>query len=203
MGSIRNNGSMPKTMKAKRRRNTTDPQDSTDRSNVQILDEQPEVLPETLPPSEDVLNTEKETSAAPKAARSFVLPGIVMIFTIAIGVLVVANTDWFRRGPVQNPSIRPVPARYSSERAFKYLKALCDFGPRPSGSEAMTKQQEALKEFFTKAGATVTMQAFQIRHPENGSDVTMSNLIASFHPQAPKRFLICAHYDTRTWAWTW
>ena len=41
------------------------------------------------------------------------------------------------------------------------------------------------------------MQTFDIRHPEDGSDVVMANLIAAWHPQRAKRYLLCAHYDTR------
>lgn len=61
----------------------------------------------------------------------------------------------------------------------------------------MKRQQEYLQRFFAGQGAAVTMQTFEIRHPEDGSPVPMANLIASWHPQRPKRFLLCAHYDTR------
>ena len=183
-------------MKAKRRRTTILPENQTDSLGEDLLnDDHDSALPDSLPPSEEVLKTEEDVVS--KEPKSFLLPGIVITFLIAIAVLVIANTDWFRRGPAQSPASSPIPARYSGERSFKYLKALCDFGPRPSGSAAMSEQQNALKDFFTKAGATVQMQSFQIRHPQDGSNVTLSNLIASFNLKAAKRFLVCAHYDTR------
>nr|WP_246146844.1 M28 family peptidase [Rubripirellula lacrimiformis] len=91
----------------------------------------------------------------------------------------------------------PIPAQYDPDRAMGYLQKLCDFGPRPSGSEAMKSQQDYLQSFFADRGATVSMQTFDIRHPETGSDVTMANVIASWGIDRPKRFLFCAHYDTR------
>ena len=61
----------------------------------------------------------------------------------------------------------------------------------------MAQQQQFLKDFFTAQGATVAFQTLAIRHPEDGSEVEIANLIASWNPRAPKRFLVCAHYDTR------
>ncbi len=61
----------------------------------------------------------------------------------------------------------------------------------------MQRQQEMLRTHFIQQGGSVSMQTFDIRHPEDGSAVPMANLIASWHPERPKRFLLCAHYDTR------
>lgn len=90
-----------------------------------------------------------------------------------------------------------VPERYDADRAMGYLKTLCEFGPRPSGSEAMKQQQDYLESFFQDLGAEVTRQSFEARHPLDGNAVKLTNLIASWHPQRPIRFLFCAHYDTR------
>ncbi len=116
-----------------------------------------------------------------------------------MALLIAFAAGWFDRGPVlpQSPTVGAVPQQYDEERAFGYLKQLCDLGPRPSGSEAMSRQQAMLRERFTANGAAVTLQTFEIRHPEDGSPVPMANLIASWYPQRPKRFLLCAHYDTR------
>lgn len=92
---------------------------------------------------------------------------------------------------------QPIPAVYSAERAFGYLEKLCEFGPRPTGSEAMFKQRGFLADFFTEQGADVSLQKDMIRHPVTGEAVEMANLIASWYPDRPVRFLCCAHYDTR------
>ncbi|MDA8743368.1 M28 family peptidase [Rubripirellula amarantea] len=97
----------------------------------------------------------------------------------------------------QSPTSNPIPATYDADRAMSYLERLCQFGPRPSGSDAMKRQQDFLQDFFEKRGAQVGFQSFEIRHPENGSAVPISNLIASWGPDRPKRVLLCAHYDTR------
>ncbi len=88
-------------------------------------------------------------------------------------------------------------AGFDGERAYGYLKALCDIGPRFSGSPGMTKQQELLKAHFERQGARVTRQEFRVRHPVTGAAVEMANLIIEWHPDRRERILLCAHYDTR------
>ncbi len=90
-----------------------------------------------------------------------------------------------------------IPAEFDADRAMAYLEKIVAFGPRPSGSPAMLQQQAFLEDFFRKQGATVSWQSFQARHPETGQSVELRNLIASYRPNAPKRYLLCAHYDTR------
>ena len=63
----------------------------------------------------------------------------------------------------------------------------------------MTRQQELLKKHFAGLGGAVREQRFRMRHPLNGSWVTMTNLIVEWHPLKTERVLLCAHYDTRPW----
>lgn len=129
-----------------------------------------------------------------------------MFATIAIGLIVLGGVywigvDWIGRdegpGAMDGPTKGPIPAAYQPARAMSFLTQLCDIGPRPSGSPGMEKQQSMLRAFFESRGATVSMQTFEIRHPEDGSTVPMANLVASWGLDRPKRFLFCAHYDTR------
>lgn len=85
----------------------------------------------------------------------------------------------------------------NSLRAYRYLEQLCDLGPRPSGSPAMLKQQELLKQHFEKLGGKVTMQPFRATDPLGGPAVPMANMIVEWHPERKERILLCAHYDTR------
>jgi glutaminyl-peptide cyclotransferase len=85
----------------------------------------------------------------------------------------------------------------NGERAYDYLKALCALGSRMSGSEGMDRQQKLLAEHFERLGGKVEFQRFQIRHPVDGSQVILANLIVRWHPERKERVLLCAHYDTR------
>lgn len=86
---------------------------------------------------------------------------------------------------------------FSGSRAMEQLEAICDLGPRPSGSEAMRTQRSLLVAHFRALGARVAGQAFEIRDRRTGQPVHMENLIASWHPDRTDRILIGAHYDTR------
>ncbi len=86
---------------------------------------------------------------------------------------------------------------FSGARAFAHLEAICELGPRPSGSAAMDRQRAVLAAHFRKAGATVSGQAFQIRDRRTGRPVHVENLIVTWHPNRADRVLIGAHYDTR------
>jgi hypothetical protein len=83
------------------------------------------------------------------------------------------------------------------DRAYGYLKQICDLGRRPTGSSGMTAQQELLERHFTALGGQVSYQRFQIKHPLNGQAVPVANIIVQWQPQAKQRILLCTHYDTR------
>jgi len=93
-----------------------------------------------------------------------------------------------------------MPLPFDGKRAMADIKAICDLGPRISGSEAMTRQQEMLTKHFKECGATVSLQSFKAGAKSKGDEVTMANLIASFQPDLPRRVILCAHYDTRPYA---
>jgi len=83
------------------------------------------------------------------------------------------------------------------QRAFGYLRQMCDIGPRPSGSTGMQAQQELVQTHFESLGGKVTMQRFEAKNPLGGPRVPMANVIVEWHPERKERILVCAHYDTR------
>lgn len=86
---------------------------------------------------------------------------------------------------------------FDGRRAYEHLKALCDIGPRPSGSPGMQQQQALLIEHFGQLGGEVEQQRFRVRHPLSGEAVEMVNLVVRWHADRKERILLCAHYDTR------
>ncbi|HZZ72062.1 MAG TPA: M28 family peptidase [Pirellulales bacterium] len=86
---------------------------------------------------------------------------------------------------------------FDGTQAYDYLKKICLLGQRVSGSAGMAKQQELITQHFKTLGAKVERQEFEIRHPETGKPLTMTNLIVRFHPDRKERILLGTHYDTR------
>ncbi|MDA7978244.1 MAG: M28 family peptidase [Pirellulales bacterium] len=86
---------------------------------------------------------------------------------------------------------------FDGEQTYKYLKEICDIGPRRSGSEGMKKQQKYITDYFKGIGLEVIRQEFTDRHPLTGEPVEFANLIVELHPEKKDRVLLCCHYDTR------
>jgi glutaminyl-peptide cyclotransferase len=87
---------------------------------------------------------------------------------------------------------------FSGEKALAHVQRLVDFGPRPPGSEAIGKARDYIENQLRLSGWQVTRQAFTDDTPRG--KVRFVNLIARFPTQrnsAPS-FLLCSHYDTKT-----
>jgi hypothetical protein len=89
------------------------------------------------------------------------------------------------------------PVSFDGERAMGYLKAICDLGPRMSGTPAMTRQQELITKHFEGLGCKVRAQKFDAKQVSQKKSVPMTNLIVSFFPERDRRVILCSHYDTR------
>lgn len=95
------------------------------------------------------------------------------------------------------PVLAAEPQLPDSDRAFGYLKQICDIGPRISGTDGMAQQQAKLATHFADLGALVTFQEWDTPHPVTGQPVRLKNMIITWHPETSERVLLCCHYDTR------
>lgn len=144
------------------------------------------------------LPTDQKEERAPRWATYVA----ALIGVLAIVVMIILNRE---------PSEEPAPpaakpedlSRYlpfDGEKAYQHLVDVCKFGPRVSGSQAMKLQQDYIRKYLTDAGAQVQFQSWDIRHPETGQPVTLSNIFGRFHPERTERILLACHYDTRPYA---
>src|SRR6267154_1501249 len=98
-------------------------------------------------------------------------------------------------------SLRSAPLweNFSGEQAFAHVQHLVDLGPRPAGSEALEKSRLYIIEQLKSAGWTVARSEFSDQTPRG--KVAFVNLIARFGTSEKKeaaQFLLCSHYDTKT-----
>jgi len=129
-----------------------------------------------------------------KAMVKYVL--LPLLIVGLAGGLTVPFRQWFRTAEA-NEAMLASPAPIDGQRAYGYLKQICEIGPRIAGSEANTRQRKLVADHFTKMGGKVREQPFRTRHPVTGERVSMANLIGSWHPDRLQRVVIGAHYDTR------
>jgi glutaminyl-peptide cyclotransferase len=86
---------------------------------------------------------------------------------------------------------------FSGDKALAHVQALVDLGPRPPGTEAIEKTRTYLSKQLELFGWKVTRQAFTDDTPRG--KVEFVNLIATFGGKnSVPSFLICSHYDTKT-----
>jgi glutaminyl-peptide cyclotransferase len=87
---------------------------------------------------------------------------------------------------------------FSGEKALTHVQRLVDFGPRPSGSDAIEKSRHYIEDQLRRFGWQVTRQAFTDDTPRG--KIQFVNLIAQFPSRgnAAPLFLLCSHYDTKT-----
>lgn len=87
---------------------------------------------------------------------------------------------------------------FSGEKAFIHVQRLVELGPRPPGSQAIEKSRDYIGNQLRLAGWQVARQPFNQDTPRGKVDFV--NLIARFSAPgnvAPS-FLLCSHYDTKT-----
>lgn len=85
---------------------------------------------------------------------------------------------------------------FNQNRAFEYLIAQTEFGPRNPGSTGHEQCLQYLTFELQKYADAVNQQSFRHTGYE-GRTYRMTNIIASFNMEATSRVLLGAHWDTR------
>ncbi|MHB0912489.1 MAG: M28 family peptidase [Armatimonadota bacterium] len=83
--------------------------------------------------------------------------------------------------------------KFDSARAYRYLTAQCDFGPRPVGTPAHEATAEYLAGELRSCTDSVELQTF--KHVLGGRERMLTNIVARFG--VGEGVLLCAHWDTR------
>jgi glutaminyl-peptide cyclotransferase len=85
---------------------------------------------------------------------------------------------------------------FSGEKALAHVQAMVDLGPRPPGTDAIEKTRTYLTKQLEAAGWKVERQAFSDDTPRGKKEFV--NLIVTFGASSAPSFLVCSHYDTKT-----
>lgn len=88
---------------------------------------------------------------------------------------------------------------FNADSAYRYVKKQIDFGPRVPESKAHEQCAEWLVSMLDGFSDTVYVQNFRTRLFD-GRGIDGKNIIGVFNPDAKKRIVLAAHWDTRPYA---
>lgn len=97
--------------------------------------------------------------------------------------------------PVADPNA-PKVGNFSADTAFAYIEKQLAFGPRVPNTPAHKVTRDWLIQEFQRLGAKVTPQDFKAT-AYTGTELSGTNIIASYKPENPNRLILAAHWDSR------
>jgi len=90
---------------------------------------------------------------------------------------------------------RAATLKFDGARAWTDLQRQVGFGPRPSGTPALTKTRQYILDQLKAAGIRSQEQTFTASTP--AGPVSMTNVIATIPGRRPERIVLASHYDTK------
>ena len=101
--------------------------------------------------------------------------------------------------PKDEPTKSVAVPTFNADSAYQYVAMQTQFGPRVPETKAHADCAAWLTAKLGEFADTVIVQDFRARlFNEKGIDG--QNIVAVFHPEAKKRIVLCAHWDSRPYA---
>ena len=101
--------------------------------------------------------------------------------------------------PTEKPKKTVAVPQFNADSAYHYVAAQTAFGPRVPETQAHADCAEWLTSKLNAWADTVIVQDFRTRL-YNGKGIDGKNIVAVFNPEAKKRIVLCAHWDSRPYA---
>lgn len=124
------------------------------------------------------------------------------IFIIIATVLLLAScNDKPKENTTNNdqPKKSIVTPSFNADSAYQFVAHQTDFGPRVPETQAHSDCAEWLTAKLGEYADTVIIQDFRTKL-FNGKGIDGQNIVGVFHPEAKKRIVLCAHWDSRPYA---
>lgn len=87
---------------------------------------------------------------------------------------------------------------FDTDSAMSLIREQTDMGPRVPGSASHDRCTDWIVDRLHMAGAeNIAVQRARVTQPLTGVDFDIANVFGQVRPDAPKRILLVAHYDTR------
>jgi len=136
-----------------------------------------------------------ETTISSASSGLLVYPRRNGFILVLLALALLAACDRATTRPQQSAG-KKIWEDFSGDKALAHVQAMVDLGPRPPGTDAIEKTRAYLTSKLEAAGWKVERQIFSNDTPRG--KVQFVNLIATFAKATAPSFLVCSHYDTKT-----
>jgi Zn-dependent M28 family amino/carboxypeptidase len=123
---------------------------------------------------------------------------ILFLFLVFLGACVEEEQKPKKRLSNQTQAQLVVP-EFNADSAYAFVAKQVSFGPRVPGTQAHAACAEWLHQTLQRFGGEAQIQHFKTR-VYSGKIYSGKNIIASFNPDAKKRIMLSAHWDSRPFA---
>jgi len=126
----------------------------------------------------------------------------IALFLLAAAVLLVSCGNKQSKGTQNDPKETRktvVVPQFNADSAYQFVAKQTQFGPRVPETEAHGACAEWLTTKLNQWADTVIVQEFRTRL-FNDKGIDGKNIVAVFNPEAKKRIVLCAHWDSRPFA---
>jgi glutaminyl-peptide cyclotransferase len=121
-----------------------------------------------------------------------------ILLLLLAGWVLVACKQGNEQQSEPNTAAKPLvtPPAFNADSAYAFVEAQVAFGPRAPGTAAHEACARYLEITLARFADTVLVQRAFIK-THDGKRFEMQNIIGTFNPNASKRILLAAHWDTR------
>lgn len=114
-------------------------------------------------------------------------------------LLLLTSCHFFQKKEQTTETVLVKAPIFNADSAFSFLEKQVKFGPRVPNSTAHKQCGDYLVSSFKQYGCAVTEQNFTAQTFDNKT-IQGRNIIGSFNPDATKRIILAAHWDSRPFA---
>ena len=99
----------------------------------------------------------------------------------------------------EKPKKTVIVPSFNADSAYRFVAKQTSFGPRVPATQSHADCADWLTTKLSEFADTVIVQEFRTKL-FNGVGIDGKNIVAVFHPEAKKRIVLCAHWDSRPFA---
>lgn len=122
----------------------------------------------------------------------------LLVFGLTFAIFSCKTKDSSEQTATQSIQMVPTPA-FNADSAYAFVERQVAFGPRVPNTKAHEAAGDYLVKTLAQYGFTVTEQKFTVT-TYDGQRLNARNIIGTYQPQAAKRIMLAAHWDSRPYS---